>query len=66
MSENTLTKNGRTLEVGQRVQTPMGKGYIIAFDPGAQMDYEVQVKLDTPKDFGSKFWFAFEEIQVLP
>lgn len=58
----TLTIGGKTFTTGDLVTTPMGDGYIIGIDPFGDM--EIFVKLHTPKDLGSKFWFTFTEVTV--
>lgn len=59
----TMTRAGRTLRVGQHVTTPMGEGSIVDFDPDQREPLEVFVKLHSPRILGSKFWFAFHEVQ---
>lgn len=65
-AQQSMTKDDRTLMINQKVQTPMGQGHIIGFDPDkTPSGFEVFVKLNSPKEFGSKFWFEFGEVKTL-
>lgn len=63
MKQKTLTKDGRTLCIDDRVRTPMGIGHIIDFDPDISSRLEVFVKLNITVRLGSKFWFEFGEVK---